>query len=823
MTIGKKIGGGFLVVLFLLVSLGIASYIGIGRIETTSESVVNTAQWKGLLESLKGSHGQWVFEMSRYIADPTMKKPNVEMDYKKCGLGKFLYGPERQEVEKAYPELAQVLSSLEAPHKILHDTGKEIMSLEREAHYGLRTYILEQLLPSHQSFVSEISEEIALEATGLASKQEVLKNIVHSAITMIDAISKDPGLGSEEYRKELAKGLIKNIRYGSEGKDYIWINDMQPVMIMHPYQPELNGKDLSNYEDKKGKKLFVEFANVCKAKGAGFVVYYWPKYDVKEPVPKISYVELYKPWGWIIGTGMYLDEKNARLVRRAEEFATGKPFRFSVRLTEWEMFDLKLLEDAARDVPTIKNYLNIMAQTNRKMQESAKRIEEAINKLDINAAQRELDSNLRILLTNFESSANGIINIETSLRENIQMATDMYETKIIPAYNAIISGLDKAIEIVKSQGVTEDKLMRIISYNHFIIIVISIVAVIIGILISVFLVRSVNSRLITISRDMGEATEQIATASVETANASQQLADGAAQQAASLEETVSALEEMASMAHQNSQNATEANRFVKEMVQVVKEANEAMGRLIKSIRAIDKASEETEKIIKTIDEIAFQTNLLALNAAVEAARAGEAGAGFAVVADEVRSLALRAAEAARNTAQLIENTRKEVKDGAQYVSTTEETFSTVSSHTKKVTELIDEITAASQEQAEGIAQLNKAASDMDQVVQQTAASAEESAAAAEQLSAQAQQLRHNVRQLLLMVGGVKDVVHKGKMIEAKDKTVEKPSKLMPSSKKLTDRKPQKEQGEKPKQTQRKESKEVRPEEIIPLDDDFEDF
>jgi len=168
---------------------------------------------------------------------------------------------------------------------------------------------------------------------------------------------------------------------------------------------------------------------------------------------------------------------------------------------------------------------------------------------------------------------------------------------------------------------------------------------------------------------------------------------------------------------------------------------------------IKTSSDETAKIIKTIDEIAFQTNLLALNAAVEAARAGEAGAGFAVVADEVRNLAMRAAEAAKNTSALIEGSVKQIQEGTGYVNRTNESFTRVSESSKKVGELISEIAAASKEQAEGIQQVNQAVSEMDKVVQSNAANAEESAAAAEEMSAQAEEMNSVVTNLGTLIYG----------------------------------------------------------------------
>ncbi|MGA2227579.1 MAG: methyl-accepting chemotaxis protein, partial [Syntrophobacteraceae bacterium] len=176
-------------------------------------------------------------------------------------------------------------------------------------------------------------------------------------------------------------------------------------------------------------------------------------------------------------------------------------------------------------------------------------------------------------------------------------------------------------------------------------------------------------------------------------------------------------------------------------------------QLTSSMTQISKASQEISKIIKTIDEIAFQTNLLALNAAVEAARAGEAGAGFAVVADEVRNLAMRAADAAKNTADLIESTVKKIKDGSEVVEKTSVEFSRVASSAVKMNELVGEIAAASSEQSQGIEQLNKAVGEMDQVVQRNASNAEESAAASEEMNGQAARMNGFVHDLVVIIGG----------------------------------------------------------------------
>jgi len=276
--------------------------------------------------------------------------------------------------------------------------------------------------------------------------------------------------------------------------------------------------------------------------------------------------------------------------------------------------------------------------------------------------------------------------------------------------------------------------------------------ILITLLLAVYITRSITRPIHRVVTGLLESSNQVAAASEELSSSSQSLAEGASQQAAGIEETSSSMEEMSAMTRHNAENANQANTLMMETTRVVEEANQSMEELSRSMQEITLASEETAKIIKTIDEIAFQTNLLALNAAVEAARAGEAGAGFATVADEVRNLALRAAEAAKNTNLLIEGTVKKIRVGAEVADRANQAFAKVAGSARKVGEIVSEIRAASQEQAQGIEQINKAITEMERIVQRNAANAEESASASEEMNAQAEHLKAFVQELALLVG-----------------------------------------------------------------------
>ena len=251
-----------------------------------------------------------------------------------------------------------------------------------------------------------------------------------------------------------------------------------------------------------------------------------------------------------------------------------------------------------------------------------------------------------------------------------------------------------------------------------------------------------------------DGANQVASAATQVASSSQSLSQGATQQAASLEETSASMEEMSSMTRQNAEHSQQAADRMATTEQQVKTAGAALDGMVTSMTAIKESSDKVAKIIKTIDEIAFQTNILALNAAVEAARAGEAGMGFAVVADEVRGLAQRSAQAAHDTAQLIEESIANVNQGHTRVGEVSGAMEAIADSASYVRNLIDQVSVASRQQAQGVEQVAQAIAQMEKVTQTTAATAEESAAASEELSAQAETAKEIVRSLEALAGSV---------------------------------------------------------------------
>lgn len=358
-------------------------------------------------------------------------------------------------------------------------------------------------------------------------------------------------------------------------------------------------------------------------------------------------------------------------------------------------------------------------------------------------------------------------------------------------------------------GIYTDELYEDINKFRDLFIIILIVTIISVATMVIFIANSIANPIVKMTREISLASNNLESASYQVSSSSQELSSGSSELASSIEEITSSLEELQSVIESNTNNINQSELMMSETKKGSVKATEKMSELQVALTEINENSKRIVKIIKVIDDIAFQTNILALNAAVEAARAGDAGKGFAVVADQVKSLAQKSAEAAKETAELIDKAINSVLKGEELGKNVNEIQTKATEMTEKVAVLLDEVNRASKEQLKGINQITQAVNQTNSVVQQTASSAEESAAASEELLSQAESLNTIVDKLFEVIKG-----------NSKDKNLKetsgKTTKEVGEKKLIQDKTPKK------LASNTKDVDLVRPEDKIPMND-FSDF
>jgi methyl-accepting chemotaxis protein len=438
------------------------------------------------------------------------------------------------------------------------------------------------------------------------------------------------GAMSVEQAKHEALEALRALRY--DGQEYFWVNDMQPRMLMHPVSAKLEGKMVGEMTDPTGLHLFLAMVEVAKKQGSGFVHYEWPKPGHEQAVPKISYVKAVPSWGWVIGSGVYLDSVDAVFWPRVLEFSLAAAVLSGVLMLAGHLISRSIRVPLARAV---------------------------------------------------------------SLAHTVA-AGDL--TTAIEA-----AGHDETAQLLRA-------------------------------------LREMNDSLSGIVGEVDAGIRTIASASTQIASGNQDLSSRTEQQAGALEETAATMEELTGAVQQNAANARHASGLASSASEVAQRGGLVVGRVVETMDAIHGSARKIADIIGVIDGIAFQTNILALNAAVEAARAGEQGRGFAVVASEVRALAQRSATAAKEVRGLIDDSVSKVGTGADLVRQAGSTMQEIVASVDRVNGIIGEIAAASEQQQDGIGQVNRAIAEMDDSTQQNAALVEQAAAAAAAMNEQARRL-----------------------------------------------------------------------------------
>ena len=760
-TVGQRVTFGFGVVMAFGAIVGGTAYFGIGHVVKKASEAIDSASLLGNFTQHEVDHLRWARRLTQMLTDDTVSTADVITDGTKCELGEWLNGPERRAVVREIPSLQPLLTELETDHLRMHSSAREVLGLYRAAHGSLFNDLGKHWL-DFQSWSDEVGERLALEGGGLNAYKQMTRVAVEQTLSVIAACDNDPELTTLEAKQAAAIQIIKEIRYGPQGTDYFWINNFEPRMVMHPFKPQLDGKDLSEVTDPDGKLLFIDMVRECQGEeGGGFVMYQWPRPDADTPTPKISYVEQYEPWGWIVGTGVFLDEHNQTLMTRAAEVAAGQPFRFGVTVNPLDSrFRQYLDSEQIQTVTTADPDFKALIDACRKHHEAA--LQAAAQVQDFVTAD-QFAAAMELYRTGVLSEGEALheaylkaIAMEQALHEGQVAAAEAYATRTYPALQDV-GRLLAAVRDEVQDNLTDGKaVLNAASVVRRRVYIVGTLGTLFGLLLLVLVTRSIVRALRHTIVGLNEGADQVQDATGSVSQASQSLAQFAGEQANSIDQARTSLEGIANASRSNADDAGEASRLTEEARSAAENGEHTVANLDEAMTAINDSSDKISKIIKVIEEIAFQTNLLSLNAAVEAARAGENGKGFAVVAEEVRNLARRAADAARETATLIGASVERARQGSQVANEVGSALGQIASAVQQASTLVNRIASGSEEQAKSIEEVRTSVTDIDGLTQSNAASAEECASASEELSSLSMALKDQlIADLAALVDGDK--------------------------------------------------------------------
>lgn len=520
--------------------------------------------------------------------------------------------------------------------------------------------------------------------------QKEIKSQVETAIAVLQAEYEKVQNGTlmEYQAKEEAKEIIRAMRYREDGSGYFWIDDTDYNLIMHPILTEQEGTNRYDLEDQNGVMIIQEIMKSVKGKEAGgFNEFYFTKSDGVTVAPKIAYSEIFTPWNWVVSTGNYVDEMQQEMEQTENEMQ-----QMFIMLIKVAVFIDILVLLAMIIIGRL--FGNWLCNPIIKLAGTAKEISMGKIRIDLSRSQGKseiaaLQNSFCDMIDNFKSQA--------------EVINQVAEGNLCVEVNA-----------KSDEDVIGNALVKLIKEHN-----------------QMFL-------------NVQNAADEIRSGSSQIAAASQSLAQGSVEQASAIEEISTSATDIADKSRMNAECVDQVSRIVTEAGQNAAAGNEKMQEMVTAMEEISNASGNIQKVIKVINDIAFNTNILALNAAVEASRAGDQGKGFAVVAEEVRNLAVHSADASNQIADLISDSIRKVERGSVLAKDTQNALELISDSIHQITELSEDVSVLSKEQAETVSQIDKALNQVSLVISTNSAASEQCAASSEELSNHAGELNQQL-------------------------------------------------------------------------------
>ena len=498
LSIFKKIGFAPGIVLIFLVAIGSQSFIGVSSILDDSREVIYGNRLDGVMAQKEVDHLKWANRVTQLLRGEDASNLKIQTDHTRCSLGKWLYGDERKKAEYVVPELISLFKKIESPHRQMHESAEKIKMTIKADHNDLDLE-LSKFLTNHTNWVAALGKTIAEEAGGIYVYQNQLKASTEQAMSQIKAIDDRTELTLAQ-RKSLAYESLKSLRYGKKEEGYFFILDDKATMLMHPYKPSMEGKNQTRTSDKRGDLFFNDMVELAKSEGSGFVTYYWNLPKSKNIAPKISFVQIYKPWNWIIATGIYIDHTNAHLMDRVETFAAGIPFSTGLKLDHTKCALGRYLASEhtlkiADEFSIFKETLDSLVGPHRKIHILAKDIEDAINRLDMPEAIKLYQNDVQALLAKIERSLTLTIEAEKALKETKVEAEAIFAKETLPMLEQVGQTLNEIRSTARKHIITDAAILNGATSLRTRVALFSTIAVAIGICLIFLIATSISQPL----------------------------------------------------------------------------------------------------------------------------------------------------------------------------------------------------------------------------------------------------------------------------------------------------------------------------------------